>query len=263
MPWALPTSDAERLTLAKSYPFAAPGRPYLFRAGRAEPLDAAGSRALDFSGRVPVIAHGSNRAPDQLARKFGTEAEIPVSRALLADYDVVYSAHVTRYGSIAANLQHAPGVRAEVYVTWLDEAQLARMHETELGTPATGPGNYRYGRLEGIALELEAGPAERLDAAFVYLSRRGCLADDDKADPDAPGARPLGLAEIAAQGRTHRALGQREVLGLVHRRFHPDRPLDPLILETVRDAALRAGLIERLGAGALPVSAPHFRVLEG
>ena len=133
MPWPLPTSDPERLALAKSYPFAAPGQSYLFRDGAAAPSDPALSAPELYDGRTAVIAHGSNRAPDQLLRKFGAGAEIPVIRAWLADYDVVFSAHVTSYGSIAANLQHAPGVRACVFVTWLTAGQLTRMHETELG----------------------------------------------------------------------------------------------------------------------------------
>ena len=77
---------------------------------------------------MPVIAHGSNRSPDQLRRKFdylsGAASEIPVTRARLRDHDVVYSAHVTQYGSMAANLQYLPGVEVEIFVTWLTPPQL-------------------------------------------------------------------------------------------------------------------------------------------
>ena len=85
------------------------------RLARAGPLAPGSAQAALFADRLPVIGHGSNRSPEQLRRKFGARAEIPVSRAWLSDYDVVYSAHVTQYGSIAANLQHTPGARAEVY----------------------------------------------------------------------------------------------------------------------------------------------------
>ena len=110
MPWALPQTETELLALAKGYPFAAPEGSYLLQDGAARPLETPGPEV--FAGRTPVIAHGSNRAPEQLRRKFGAGAQIPVTRAWLSDYDVVYSAHVTMYGAIAANLQHAPGVRA-------------------------------------------------------------------------------------------------------------------------------------------------------
>ncbi len=119
MSWSLPERDEERLALAKSYPFPTPGGSYLFRAGAARPLAPGSAQAALFADRRPVIGHGSNPSPEQLPRKFGERAEIPVSRAWLSDYDVVYSAHVTHYGSIAANLQHTPGARAEVYVNWL------------------------------------------------------------------------------------------------------------------------------------------------
>ena len=87
MPWPLPDTDLDLLALAKAYPFADPGKSYHFRGGAARPLEAAGPEV--FAGRTPVIAHGSNRSPDQLRRKYGAAAEIPVSRGWLAEHDVV------------------------------------------------------------------------------------------------------------------------------------------------------------------------------
>ncbi len=248
MPWALPESDDARLALAKSYPFATPGSSYLFRDGEARPLAAGVAEAALFAGRAPVIGHGSNRSPGQLCRKFGQDAEIPVSRAWLADSDVVYSAHVTQYGSIAANLQHTPGATAEVYVNWLSEAQLARMHATELGGE-----NYYYGRLAGIALALEAGPVAGLSEAFVYLSTRGCLPD---------GAGPFGLAAVETQGRPHEALRQEDAIALVRDRHRPGWELDAHILETITNAQGRKALIAEMQQNAIPADAPHFEILK-
>jgi hypothetical protein len=249
MPWSLPDSDAERLALAKGYPFPAPGCSYLFRDGAAAPLESGSSQVALFAERQPVIGHGSNRSPEQLHRKFGAGVEIPVSRAWLQDYDVVYSAHVTQYGSIAANLRHTPGARAEVYVTWLTETQLARMHETELGGE-----NYYYGRLADVSLGLEAGPAAELGEAGVYLSTRGCLAQDGE---------PLGLAAVASEGRPHGALDQEGALDLVRGRHRPARALDHHILETIRDPKGRKALVAEMEAHAVPAEAPHFEVLKG
>lgn len=245
MPWPLPETDDELLQLAKGYPYRTPGRSYLYTSEAVGSLDAADGR--EFVARVPVIAHGSNRSPQQLARKFGSwsaaESRIPVTRGWLADYDVVYSAHVTRYGSVAANLQHSPGARVELYVTWLDAAQVRRMHDTELGSET-----YHYGRLTGIRLAVEGHPEGELGQAMVYVSRRGCLADD---------GRPVALAASAGEGR-HPAMAQQEALTFVRDRFRPGRSLDAHILETIREPSKREVLIEEMMARAVAPQVPHF-----
>jgi len=249
MPWPLPTLESDLLALAKGYPFEVPGRSYLFGADAVVPL-AADAGPEVFAERVPVIAHGSNRSPRQLRRKYGNGAEIPVSRAWLADYDVVYSAHVTQYGAIAANLQHMPGTRVEVYVTWLTVPQLERMHETELGGE-----NYHYGEMAEIELTLEVGPVPTLSAAHAYLSTRGCLIERP--------SRPVGLAAVAAERRAHGALVQEAAIALVRDRHRPGIDLDRHILATIRDRTLRRDLIAAMAQHALPATAPHFRILEG
>ena len=247
MPWKLPESDDELLELAKGYPYRPPPGSYLFVEGAARPL-AAGTDAPElFRGRVPVVAHGSNRSAEQLARKFGGAAEIPVSRARLGDYDVVYSAHMTRYGAIAANLRHVPGMHVEVWITWLTELQLTRMHETELGTEI-----YRYGELNNVAIALETGPSGEIEQAGVYLSSYGCLAE---------GGAPIGLAAVTAEGRPHDSLHQEQVLALVRDRHRPDREVEAMVLAKIRDPARRRALIAELRAQALPPEAPHFQAV--
>lgn len=241
MPWKLPESDVDLLALAKSYPYPAPESSYLFADGEAGPIERA-----DFEGRVPVLAHGSNRSPVQLKRKFGSAAEIPVSLGWLADYDVVYSAHITQYGAVASTLQHRPGTRVRLAINWLDEAQLARMHETE------GPSNYAFGRLAGIDLSLEHGPVVERREALVYLGRNGCLDLDDG---------PVGLAAVAAEGRGHHARHQEEALDLVRARHRPEMGLEDMILEAVRDSSRRLALTGEMKARAVPVAAPHFEEL--
>ena len=242
MPWKLPDSDAGLLALAKTYPFDAPADSYLFADGEARPFAAA-----DTGGRVPVVAHGSNRSPDQLRRKFGAEAVIPVTVGWLADHDVVYSAHITQYGAVASTLQHSPGTRVRLSLTWLTEAQLARMHETE------GPSNYHYGRLTGIALDLEQGPAARLTEAWIYMGRNGCL--------DLDGG-PIGMAAVEAEGRVHHARRQEEALELVRARHSPDAHLDHMILDAIRTPERRHRIVADMRARAVPPKAPHF-VAEG
>lgn len=242
-PWRLPEGRAARLDLAKSYPYPAPARAYLFRDGRAHPIDGA-----DFRGRTPVLAHGSNRAPAQLARKFGhldgRVGEIPVTYVWLHNYDVVYSAHVTRYGALASTLQAAAGCRVRVALTWLDDAQLERMHETE--------GNYTYGALAGARLSPADGPPVAGGEVTMYLSDHGCLRHD---------GAPVGLAAVPAADRPHRALRQSEMQEVVRRRTDPGCDLDDFILAAVADPAERRRRIDRLRADAIVREVPHFRPL--
>ena len=253
MPWPLPSTDEARLRLAKGYPYAAPAGSYLYRDGETTVFAADPDHNL-LSERVPVIAHGSNRAPEQIHRKFshmsGRASEIPVTRAVLADHDVVYSAHMTRYGAVSATLHAAPGTQVTVYVTWLSEAQLPRMHETELGL-----GNYGYGRMKGIKLTVEGDL--RLEEAYAYLSVHGCLAD-----PESRGEAPLALSAVAAEERSHRAVHQEGALALLRDHHEPEAPLDDMILSTIADTAKRRRLIAALQAAAVPWQVPGFELIQ-
>ncbi|MEM7172144.1 MAG: hypothetical protein AAF530_18380 [Pseudomonadota bacterium] len=250
MSWTLPDHDDDLMALATGYPFSAPGHSYLYQDGDFARLENPDPEL--FEKRMPVIGHGSNRSPDQLRRKFdyltGAASQIPVTRAMIADYDVVYSAHVTQYGAIAANLQHAPGAQVEVYVTWLNGPQLKRMHDTELGGE-----NYFYGRLDDISLSLEAGPSDQLDQAYVYLSTRGCLAQE---------AEAVALAAVPASRRPHRALAQAEVLTFVRDRYRPGPNLRDHALRTIRDPRFRQTLVAEMEGDSVPALAPHFTILE-
>ena len=243
MPWPLPEAPEDRLALAKGYPFPAPAASFFFVEGEIRPLDEA-----DFVGRRPVLAHGSNRAPDQLARKFGhlsgKDGAVPVSQAWLRDYDVVYAAHITRYGAVSSTLQNAPGCEAALAVTWLTEVQLRRMHETE------GVGGYAYGDFESVALELEEGPAAQLDEVALYLGRHGCLAIDGAA---------VGLAAVPSRNRQNRELRQEEVQAWLCERHRPDQDLDAMILHHIADPEARQRLARSLQAEALAPATPHFR----
>ncbi|MEX0758946.1 MAG: hypothetical protein WD100_05145 [Tistlia sp.] len=236
MPWPLPEAAAERLALALDYPYAAPNESFLFAEGREQPIAAA-----DFDGRRPVIAHGSNRAPAQLLRKFGAAAEIPVTYVWLEGYDVVYAAHVTRYGAISSTLQRAPGCRVRVALTWLTAGQLACMHETE------GAASYPFGRLEGVALEPEAGPAAR--SLCCYVNAFGSLAE---------AGRAVGLALLRAEGRPHGACLQRDLQERLRARHHPVDALNDHVLALIADERRRRALAAKLRAEALPLDLPDF-----
>lgn len=249
--WPVPEAAADRLALAYGYPFAIPEESYLFRKGGPVPLPAGLSlRQLIDSGRHAVLAVGSNQSPEQLQRKFASQPgpqEIPVTRVWLDGFDVVYATHITRYGSIPGNLHPAPGCRVRLSVTWLDAAQLALMHETELAGES-----YVYARLDGLSLDhFDGSRAERIDA---YVSRHGATNAEGK---------PLALAAIRAERRSRSALDQRAALARLQRLAGDDGSLDEFLLAAIDDPQRRGELTRLMRRDALPFSWPHFTLLAG
>ncbi len=274
-------SGEDPLARAKGYPYYAPPHSYLFVNGVdyeiagfvedpilagalrvngeikpvAEVLHGVGvpgAAALD--DRVPVIAHGSNAAPAQLARKFarahaegGDDVVIPVLRARLADHDVVYAAHFSGYGAIPATLEASPGTTAEIAVTWLTPSQLAVMHDTEITAV-----NYVYGRLG--AIELEVDGLEPLDQAFVYLTLHGCVT--------LAGA-PTALAAVKALRRRFQAVSVPAMLAMARDRVAPDTPLDAFIMGNIEDERLRQARTATLRQTARRPRFSDFEVLVG
>jgi hypothetical protein len=185
---------------AIAYPYAAPSHSYLYDAsapGLWRPLPADAALLKD---RTPVLAAGSNRAPERLAQKFQAlfpQARIPVTRAHLTGFDSVYCAHVTSYGSVPATLHPSPGTTVTLHITWLKADELACMHETEQ------PGvNYHFVRFAGLALALDDGDV-RLDTAYAYLSVHGAALVD---------GAPVALAAVPAVRRRFAAREQQAML---------------------------------------------------
>ena len=235
---------AARLARARDYPYDVTERSFLFAGGGVRPLDEMDSHR---AGRVAVLAYGSNQSPAQLRRKFGDDAVIPVQRARMVGFDVVYSAHFTIYGAVAAMLQVAPGTTVSLAVTWLDPAQFAHMTETE-----TRVANYDHKRLERIDLRLDDGT--RLTMVDAYVGRRGNLMHD---------GAPLALEAVRAEGRTHRARTTAAVLELMRDRLAPGHDLDDFILRLVDDADFRHRHTARIGEDARPFAWPHVADPDG
>src|SRR5690242_3264581 len=115
----IPVSHSEEMAAilrrALSYPYATPDRSYLYLEGAAEELPDGGP---DLAGRTPLLSYGANAAPEALALKLASlpGVELPVTRAELEGFDVVYSAHVSPYGAVPATLVESPGAVAPVFV---------------------------------------------------------------------------------------------------------------------------------------------------
>lgn len=168
----------KKLRRALGYPYQNPKLSYIFdpKSGTAHPWD----RDAIKDDAIPVLAHGSNAAPSQLARKFARDiAPFPVARAYLADFDIVYAAQFTTYGSVPATLAPMPGALAKLHITFLTPAQLAVMHDTE----ALGQ-RYDFQHLTGLRLKIYSG--KQIDHAYCYTARAGALIDNKE---------PIGIAE--------------------------------------------------------------------
>ena len=235
------------LARAKSYPFDIPSRSYIYADGGHEELTPC-LPMPDLSGRRPVLAVGSNQSPWQLGRKFKEPnwGPIPVIRATLADFDIVYSAHIASYGSIPSTLYHSPGTRVTLFVNWLTPDQEKRMHETEVAT-----GNYHFGALEGIELRLDGG--QTLPSAYLYSSRRGALLRD---------GLPVALSEIAAIDRRWPSMRQEEIQAHVRDRTAPCQPVDEFILAAIADEKARTARTRMLKEERLAFNYPDFTLIE-
>ena len=97
---------AAELDRAVGYPYAAPAGSYVVDAGTSAVAQLAPGEERAWAGdRHAVLAVGSNGAPEQLVRKFGTapgDRRIAVLAATVRDHDVAYAALVAHYGAIPA-----------------------------------------------------------------------------------------------------------------------------------------------------------------
>ena len=228
---------AQRLARARGYPYAIPTRSFVWRDGRCEDFDPGLTR-----GRTPVLAIGSNQAPERLTQKFGHDAShlIPVQRGRLDHFDVVYSAHVTSYGAVPAMLQVSSDSSVAVAVTWLDDAQLEIMHESEVAAA-----NYSFAELEGVQVTLDGGRRER--RALAYVSSRGHLNH---------AGEPVALAAIVCERRRYRSLTTTEALERVRERVAPELDADTFVHRLVEDAGYRRAISDAMSADAGPFTHP-------
>lgn len=218
---------------ALAYPFATSPTSFVLCGEEARALAAP---AAAIEGRTALLAYGSNAAPAALARKLGDStlaAPVPVLRASLAGFDVVYSAHVSLYGSIPAALQRSPGTEVCVSVAYLTSHQLRLVQRTEP--------NYELVSLAGDPCSLESGDGPAGLQAF--LSRHGCLALDGS---------EVALAAISARGRRFPALSQREMLARVRDELSPALSLEQFVAGGATDPDLAARRTRALAGSSTP-----------
>src|SRR6201996_9004539 len=179
---AVPDTE-ELVRRALAYPYDPPAGSFVQVGERTLPVP---PEAIDVDGRRGLLAYGANASPEALTRKLAHLPPEPLAvlRVALSGWDVVYSAHVTRYGSVPAAVVPSPGTVASVHLVFPSDAQMEAITATE-GT------NYRLEQLADFSAEYEIGgegPVE-IDA---FISVFGPLLVDGS---------PVALAAIPARDR--------------------------------------------------------------
>lgn len=192
-----------------------------------------------------LLAYGSNASAACLSRKLADcldDALIPVAKATLADFEVVYSAHLSSYGAVPATLQRSPGARTAVCVLVTMPAQCRLLRRTEP--------NYHFAQLEDVEVKLELGAT--LSSVSAVISRHGALTLE--------GAE-VGVAAVDTFHRRFPARTQLQVLRAVRDRLAPGVSVDDFILENVHDRDLARCRTEELKRTARPFGYSRWRVV--
>ena len=226
---------------ALNYPYSYPAYDFVLDNGSTAPLQDRKS----LEGRIPVLAIGSNRSPEQLLRKFGDQDFLPVTCVKLCDYDVVYAAHIASYGSIPAVLARSPGTIVDIAITWLTKLQLQRMHETE----AIGI-NYDYGIAD--SLKINADYDYKNQNIGCYLGRRGCLNIMGNI---------IALKEITATKRVFSAFSQSEILKEIWLHEQKEIQFEAWLKSLIQNKEARQSITATFERTAIINILPAFEVL--
>ncbi len=209
-----PLSTGEILARAAAYPYEAPLGSFVQRDGQAHRLAA---EDLDLAGRRPLLAYGANAAPEVLARKLAAHPHqpLPVLRAELAGFDVVYSAHISPYGAVPATLQRSPGTTVPA---------LRRLPDDRAGGAARPRPSRTTSCTASTTSTSDTEIAGRSTSVDAYVSRHGCLILDGS---------EVALAAIEAGGRALPGAGEAEVLERVRHVLAPELDLERFVASSL------------------------------
>jgi len=262
LPSEMTASRAALVRRAMRYPYPTPNASFVMYGGKALPIAHSGGSlgdslvwqsgrtrylsdlapSLDFgASRRAVLAVGSNAAPAQLRRKLaGHEDVLPVIRARLQDFDVVYSAHISGYGAVPATLWQVPGATADVCVTFLTPEQEELMLDTE-------GGNYHYSTLPGVSLDLEYDLWSETGPVFAFVSKFGALSLH---------GGPVALGAVVSMRSPLPRCSEPALLRQIARRLGFSTASE-LVLRVLEDDAERQRVLRALNDEALPSGFPY------
>jgi hypothetical protein len=215
----LPDDEVVRRALA--YPYGPPAGSYLQVGERTLPVP---PEEIEVDGRRALLAYGANASPEALTRKLAHLPPEPIAvlRVALRGWDVVYSAHITRYGSVPAAVVPSPGTVANVHLVFPSEAQMEAIAASE-------GENYRLEQLADFTATYEVGgegPRE-IDA---FIGAYGPLLVD---------GAPVALAAIPARDRVFPELTTPEMIDRVRAALAPDLSVREFVLHHVTHGGLR------------------------
>jgi hypothetical protein len=221
MAMAVRPDDDELVRRALAYPYDPPAGSFVQVGESTLPVP---PEEIDVEGRRALLAYGANASPEALTRKLAHLPPEPIAvlRVALSGWDVVYSAHVTRYGSVPAAVVASPGTVASVHLVFPSDAQLEAIAATE-------GQNYRLEQLAHFTAEYEIGgegPRE-IDA---FISVYGPLLVD---------AAPVALAAIPARGRVFPESTTPAMIDRVRAALSPDLSVREFVLHHVKQGGLR------------------------
>lgn len=138
-----------------------------------------------MSARTPILAYGSNAAVSALKRKFISDkfargwAILPVLKGTIKNFEVVHAAHfVPVNGSFPAGIAYNAATESEIWLSFLDEKEMERMHASE-GIDSDSPESwYSYGKLDNVKIQIPGW--KELTSVFVYVDNYGALKLDGK-----------------------------------------------------------------------------------
>lgn len=254
---AIPAREfaAEAMAFAVGYPWARPPGSYELREGEVALLAELAEEEREAlieryrhsaAGRVPLLAIGSNAAPEALERKFA-HFEAAEDRAVLAltgwlrDFDVGASAGVTIYGSMPATIFPSPGTEVAATILWVTGPQFTQLTWSEL--------SYWLGRLHTpfAVAEAEVG----FDDVLVFVSRLGTFCPDGE---------PVALAAVPARHRTAAALTQEQLLdAAAELALGPGAGAEDVVRATCEDmGGFAARLAETVWTRSRPFESPRW-----
>lgn len=230
--WPASEPDEAFVTRALEYPWARPAGSFVLEArdqlgpltpAHHDELEALAAGAAPADGapvRYPLLAIGSNGAPDTLIRKFeylpAEETRVLAVAGRLQDFDVGAVAGLVPYGAFPATLVPSPGASVQCTLLWVTQAQLEALTWSEV--------SYAIGRLAPIDFTAASEAPHRVRHALVYISRYGYLSID---------GAPVALEAMPAEGRTARSWSQERLLEWAAGRIYGDGASHLRLLEAL------------------------------